>query len=222
MSCTYRMSVMPLGQLGANCYLLIDQATAEAAIIDPGGEAERIVSALRQEQARPAVIIDTHGHWDHIGGNQRLRELTKAPLLIHRLDAPMLAQGRLNLGPEFGADGNGGTADRLLEDGDAIAVGKLTLTVIHTPGHTPGGICLLCEDLLFTGDTLFKYSVGRSDLPGGDETALLRSLAERIRPLDPSLRVLPGHGPESQLSYELKFNPYFSRRGAATHQGGLD
>ncbi len=214
MTRNYRMLVLPVGRLGANCYILIDQATNQTAVIDPGGEGKKIAAALSQEQAELVYIINTHGHWDHIGGNKELQALVKAPLLIHSLDAPMLGQAGLNLGREFGGDADGGRADQLLADGDTLVLGGLTLEVIHTPGHTPGGICLLCEDLLFTGDTLFRFSVGRSDLPGGDEQALLQSLATKLRPLNPALRVLPGHGPESLLSQELEYNPFFPRAGA--------
>lgn len=207
----YRLSCLVLGGLGANCYILADKATAEAVVIDPGGEAGRVMAALDGEKARLTAIINTHGHWDHVAGNKRLKELSGAPLLIHRLDAPMLGQGRLNLSSLFGEAGQGGEADRLLEDGDIIEAGELKLQVIHTPGHTLGGICLLCEDLLFTGDTLFQLSVGRCDLPGGNEATLMRSLQEKLAPLDKDLLVLPGHGPESNLAYEIKYNPYFPR-----------
>lgn len=161
--------------------------------IDPGCNPDKIMEAIKDANADVKLIIDTHGHWDHIGANVPIQQQTGAKILIHKLDEPMLTDPELNLRKLFLGKGDGGKADRLLEEGDIIELGDLRLQVIHTPGHTEGGICLLCEDLLFTGDTLFRLSVGRSDLPGGDKTALLASLANKLKPLDDSLKVLPGH-----------------------------
>lgn len=207
----YRLITIPVPPLATNCYLLIDKATNQAAVFDPGSAAQRIYDLAAEAGAEIAAIINTHGHWDHVGGNIELRQLSGAPIMIHADDAEMLSQPELNMSPHFHVQGRGGTAARLLREGDSIEVGGLSLSVIHTPGHTPGGICLVCEDLLFSGDTLFQLSVGRSDLPGGDEDELMDSLAQKLRPLPGNLRVLPGHGPESRLEYELKYNPYFPR-----------
>ena len=202
----YRLEVMPLG---TNCYLVYDENTKDGIVVDPGGSAKDIGEAIDRLDLHIVAIINTHGHWDHIGANVPIQQQTGAKILIHKLDEPMLTDPELNLRKLFLGKGDGGKADRLLEEGDIIELGDLRLQVIHTPGHTEGGICLLCEDLLFTGDTLFRLSVGRSDLPGGDKTALLASLANKLKPLDDSLKVLPGHNSASTLGYEKEHNPFF-------------
>ena len=206
----YGLITMQLPPLGTNCYLLINTDSHQAAVIDPAGDAGRILREAEQAGAEICMIIDTHGHWDHIGANAELAEVTGAPILIHELDAPMLTDASLSLARNFGGNGVGGKAARLLHDGDQIALGKLCLHVLHTPGHTPGGICLLCEDLLFCGDTLFRLSCGRCDLPGGDEAAMRASLAH-LAALPGDRLALPGHGPSTRLDDERRQNPYMPR-----------
>ncbi|MBR5430037.1 MAG: MBL fold metallo-hydrolase [Firmicutes bacterium] len=203
----YELKTMVLPPIGTNCYLLIDKATRQAAIIDPAAAGERILKVLQDANATPAVIINTHGHWDHTGANHQLQELTGAPLLIHEADAPMLSNAALSSAAFFGAGIENSRPDRLLHDKDVIEVGELKLEVLHTPGHSPGGICLFTEDLCFSGDTLFKLSMGRTDLPGSDETQMEYSLNKLMRYSD-ELTVLPGHGPSTNIGYERKFNPY--------------
>jgi hydroxyacylglutathione hydrolase len=207
----YELHTVQLISTCSNCYILVDKSTRTAAIIDPGCAADQIMETVTEANAEVKYIIDTHGHWDHIGNNVAVQEATGAAILIHQLDAPMLSDPELSLARLFRGSGNGGQAARLLEDGDVIELGELTLHVIHTPGHTPGGICLLCEDLLFTGDTLFCMSIGRSDLIAGDYDTLIRSLGDKLTPLDDGLRVLPGHGSASVLGTEKAQNPYFPR-----------
>ncbi len=207
----YKVERFPVGDLGTNCYLLMDCATKDAAVIDPGDEAQRVKDAADQWGARIVMIINTHAHWDHIGNNVAMQQLTGAPILIHEADAGCLQDSLYNLAERFGGDGDGGEAARLLHDGDTIELGELTLTVLHTPGHTRGGICLVCEDLLFSGDTLFRCSIGRSCFPGGNQEQLLRSLDEKLRPLPGNLQVLPGHSMQSQLDFEFANNPFFNR-----------
>lgn len=206
----YQLFQQAVPPLGTNCYLLVDESSRTAAVIDPGGAARRIYQQAQQAGAEIRLIINSHGHWDHVGANRELKELTGAEILIHELDASMLTRPALNMGRELGGDGLSPGADRLLREGEVIRLGELELTVLHTPGHTLGGICLLCEDLLFTGDTMFQLSCGRTDLPGGDDAAITDSLA-RLAALPGDLQVLPGHGPASHLDYERKYNPYVPR-----------
>ena len=204
---------IPAGVLGANCYIVADEVSKEAVAIDPGGDADDILTFLRERGLTLVAIINTHGHFDHIGANAELKAATGAPLLIHTDDAELLTDSRLNYSHLTSERRDGPPADRLLRDGDEIAVGGLALKVIHTPGHTRGSICLLCGDHLFSGDTLFAGSIGRTDLYGGDQEAIQRSLQERLLPLPEELRVHPGHGPETTIGREKAGNPYF-RRGA--------
>jgi len=206
----YELSVLALVSTCTNCYILKDIKTNAAAVIDPGCAPQQIIDAVKECGADVKMIINTHGHWDHIGANVAVQEATGAPIYIHRIDEPMLNNGELNLCHLFRGDGNGGKAERLLEDGDIIELGELKLQVILTPGHTEGGICLLCEDMLFSGDTLFRRSIGRTDLICGDREALLRSLDDKLRPLADDLKVLPGHGSASILGEEKEFNPFFN------------
>jgi len=199
------------GKFGANCHILICEATKKAVVFDVGGEADYIKEKLDEAGAEAVCLINTHGHWDHIGGNEEFQQLTGAPIWIHEADADFLQNPELNLSIALDRkNGTGGTADRLLHDGDVLNIGELEIKVIHTPGHTQGGCCFLCEDLLITGDTLFRLSVGRSDLVGGDSEALMKSLKEKIAPLDPDLQVLPGHGPGSTLGFEVEHNPFMN------------
>ena len=192
---------------GTNCYILIDKNSAKAAIIDPGGDAEALIKTLAELKVTPTLIINTHGHWDHIGANKPLQQHYGLAIAIHASDAPMLSDGKRNAARFFAGNGDGGEAKRVLKDGDIIELGALKIEVLHTPGHTPGGICLHLDKLLFSGDTLFNLSIGRTDLTGGDYEAITQSLT-RLSALPDDLLVLPGHGPDSVLGYEKKHNPY--------------
>jgi len=187
-----------VGALETNCYLVSCPETGQTVVIDPADEAERILRVLRAHRLTPAVVVNTHGHADHIGANDAFG----APVAIHRRDADCLCQPQRNLSWMSGASLVCRAPQRLLEEGDTIEAGAVRLAVIHTPGHTPGSICLLSAGVLFSGDTLFADGVGRTDLPGGDEAALRRSLREKVLVLPDSTRVLPGHGPETTIGAE--------------------
>ena len=182
-----------LGAYQANCYVVGCKETNEGVVIDPGDEPSRIVREITKSGITIRHILITHGHIDHIGGAAELRKILKAPLMIHALDA-----SGLNPGP-----------DALLSDGQEIHVGTYTLSVIHTPGHSPGGVCFHAPGAVFTGDTLFAGSIGRTDFQGGDYNALIKGVREKIFPLGDDLRVYPGHGPASTIGRERATNPFF-------------
>ena len=205
------MQIMPMvvGPIQANCFILGCEKTKEAVVIDPGDEANRILSGLQKKGLELKYIINTHGHFDHVGGNKALKDKTGAPILIHRAEAPMLdhlAESAAVWGMRIE---NSPPADRLLEDGDQITFGEITLEVIHTPGHSLGGIALFTPNDLFVGDTLFAGSIGRTDFPGGDYDTLIASVRKRLFVLSDDVRVFPGHGPETTIGTEKKYNPFF-------------
>ncbi len=201
---------LPTGPLEVNCYIIGCEATRQAAVIDPGGDADAILDGLKERGLTLAMIINTHGHFDHIGGNARLLAASGCALLIHRDDAPLLPlanQHALRFGLRVDASPE---PTRLLDDGERIALGDLELRVIHTPGHSPGGICLLVEDYLFVGDTLFNGSIGRTDLPGGDHRQLITNIKEKLLTLDSEIKVCPGHGPMTTIGREAQSNPFLT------------
>ncbi|MFH1368785.1 MAG: MBL fold metallo-hydrolase [Elusimicrobiota bacterium] len=203
----YILITVVVGSLETNCYLLADASSKQTFIIDPGDAPERIIKRIEYKELKPTAIINTHGHADHIIGNQALREVYKVPLYILAPDKDYLTDPALNYSLFAGTSAVSCAADKLLNDGDVLEAGGLKVKVIASPGHTPGGMLLLCEDLLFTGDTLFCGSAGRTDLPGGDDDALMASL-KMIRSMPKHLKILPGHGPACKLEEELKHNPY--------------
>ncbi len=201
---------LPVGPLQANCYVVGCEETRRAAVIDPGGDTDKILSALDKDNLKVAAIINTHGHFDHVGGNKALKEATDADLMIHELDAPMLTQ----LAQAAAAWGmrteNSPAPDRLLGDGDTVDAGNIRFNVIHTPGHSPGGICLYVEheNALFVGDTLFAGSIGRTDLPGGDYNTLISSIQTKLFSLPEETVVYNGHMEATSIGKEKKFNPF--------------
>lgn len=199
---------IPVGSIEANCYIIGCPETRLAVVVDSGDEGRRILSHVQKHGLRVLYIINTHGHLDHIGANGAVKEATGAQILIHSGDAPMLTDPALNFSKFMGHPIAGPPADRLVQDGDVLQVGTLRLNVIHTPGHTPGGICLLIGDHLITGDTLFAGSIGRTDFPGGSHETLIESIKEKLLILPDETRVYPGHGPESTIGEEREGNPF--------------
>lgn len=197
------------GPLDVNCYIVGCPATSSAVVIDPGGDGDEIAGTLEANGLKPAAVVNTHGHFDHIGGNAFL--LSRYPgirLHIHEEDLSLLRQAGLHAeywGMSFQSSPE---PTSLLHDGEAMTFGEITLEVIHTPGHSPGGVSLYCEGHVFTGDTLFCGSIGRTDLPGGDHDLLISSIRKRILTLPSGTVVHPGHGPETTVEEEKLTNPF--------------
>ena len=203
------VACVTVGDFEENCYLYACPQTREAVIIDPGDEAERILETIRELNIVPKYIINTHGHIDHICAIDAVSEVYPVPLLIHPADVPMYTDERA--ASMFGriAPLVKRTPDILLKEGDHITFGTLKLEVLHTPGHTPGGICLVSQPYcVFSGDTLFYRSIGRTDLPGGNYQELVTSIREKLYTLDDDLVVFPGHGTPTTIIEEKYENPF--------------
>jgi len=182
-----------VGPYQANCYVLGYKETMEGLVIDPGDDVFRIVQVITETGITIKYILITHGHIDHVGGAAELKRITGAPVYIHPLDST----------------GLGFPADVQVQDGDIIRLGTYSIKVLHTPGHSPGGVCYLAPGAVFTGDTLFAGSIGRTDFPGGDYRGLIEGVKTKLFTLDDELRVYPGHGPPSTIATERATNPFF-------------
>lgn len=195
-----------------NCYIIYDEQSLEGIIVDPGDEAGRILETVHNLNLIIKYIVNTHGHADHIGANKELGEKLQAKLAIHADDAAMLTDPQLNLSVAgyMGRIIISQPADILLHEKDIISFGNCRFKVIHTPGHTPGGICLVGEGIVISGDSLFAGSIGRTDFPTGSLTDLVSSLKEKIMTLDPAMQVFPGHGGTSVIGWEKQNNPYLA------------
>lgn len=197
-----------VGQLQSNTYIVGDEDTKEVLVIDPGDERKKIFKEISDNGYKVKYIVATHGHGDHVGAVNYIREKTNAKVAIHEEDLQNMTDSSRNLSFYLGEDIEIHDVEVLLKDNDEIKVGKYTYKVIHTPGHTPGSICLLVENKLFSGDTLFYTSIGRTDLPGGNFNSLINSIKEKLYILDDNVQVYPGHGPDSSIGFEKKNNGF--------------
>jgi glyoxylase-like metal-dependent hydrolase (beta-lactamase superfamily II) len=191
-------------------YLIGDPITGDSLVIDPADNVEEIITTAKNNNLNINYIVNTHGHVDHIGGNAEMKKLTGAKIIIHDGDAPMLTSTPASMLRMFGAK-QSPPADILVKDGDIINTGNISLKVIHTPGHSPGGMSLYTPGFVFTGDTLFVEAVGRTDLPGGSWQVMYKSIQEKLFILPDETKVMPGHNygrtPTSTIGHEKKFNP---------------
>ncbi|GAV21734.1 MBL fold metallo-hydrolase [Carboxydothermus pertinax] len=203
-----QIKTLMVGVIAANCHIVWCEKTSEAVAIDPGGDGDKLLKFIEQNGLKLKYIVLTHGHGDHIAAVDEVRKNTGAKVLIHPKDAPMLTDPNKNLSRFLGGAVKLAPADQEVVDGDEIIFGEEKLKVLHTPGHTLGSISLYGDGILFSGDTLFFGSVGRVDFPGGSWEKLLKSIREKIFTLPDSIRVLPGHGPETTVGYEKKHNPF--------------
>lgn len=203
-----RLHKLTLGALGTNCYILADEETGKALVIDAPDDAETILAFLRENKYTVQEIVLTHGHFDHILALEELKTALNVPAAIHENGQTFLRDGIQNLCHYVGIAWTPVTADRLLRDGDVISLGRESLQVFHTPGHTADCICLYGGGILISGDTLFQQSVGRVDHPTGDLKQEIDSIREKLLVLPDETKVYPGHGPATTIGEERKENPY--------------
>ena len=205
-----KLKILPIGNIGANCYVLTDEESGDTAVIDPGWLTEALKAAVDGVTVR--YILLTHGHFDHICGVYDLHAYTGAPVAIHEADADCLFDARRSLADQSEYPFKPLHADILLHDGDVLQLGNKSIKVMHTPGHTQGGVCFICEAdrMIFSGDTLFRSTVGRTDFEGGSMSQIIESI-ERLRNLDGDYDVYPGHNRQTTLEHERTRNIYMRR-----------
>ena len=194
-----------VGPLQTNCYIVSEDSSNNAIIIDPGYPDQSVIAYVERKALVVKYIVNTHGHADHIAGNSCLGY----PVLIHAAEKDYLTNPMLNLSFLAGILIDYSVPAGLLTDGDTIEMGSIKFKVIHTPGHSPGGICLIFSNILFSGDTLFFEGIGRSDCPGGNHSDLITSIKEKLLILPDTVKVFPGHGPETTIGHEREYNPFY-------------
>lgn len=201
----------PVGPIQANCYIVGDENSGKGVVIDPGDEVDRILSRIKEHSLHVELILNTHGHFDHVGGNKKLKEATGAKIAIHPDDAHYLDKLSQSAAVWGMSAEDSPPPDLLLSDGQILEVGGLKFKVLHTPGHSPGSVSFLIDDaqIVFTGDLIFAGSIGRTDFPGGDYNALIQSVRKKIFPIGDDYRILSGHGPATTVGHEKQYNPFF-------------
>ena len=197
------IKAIPAGIYDANCYIVMDEKTKDAVVLDPGGDGEMLERAIKDMKANVKSILLTHGHMDHVGGVEYLSDKLNVPFYISKIDEEYMEKDNYVFGSIRNANG-------YLEDGNALSFGSLNIKVIATPGHTKGGLCFLIEDKLFTGDTLFQGSIGRTDFIVGSFPEIIDSIKTKLLPLGDEIEVYPGHGPKSSIGYEKGYNMYLN------------
>ena len=211
MSDSLQIYTLTLGFLQTNCYIVVDDQTQKGVVIDPADEGDYIVQFIREHHWEVNQILLTHGHFDHVGGIDPIKKELGAKIWIHEKDALMLEDPGKNL--SFLMEGGGlfQRADGFLEEGRSIVFGTGKLDIIHTPGHTPGGVSFIGDHFVFAGDTLFRNSVGRTDFPYSSGTQLVESIQKKLFALSDDFTVYPGHGPETTIGREKSKNPFVSQ-----------
>jgi glyoxylase-like metal-dependent hydrolase (beta-lactamase superfamily II) len=203
------IETLVVGAVATNCYLVYEKKSRMGLVIDPGGESERIIRRIEKLGLAIDLVVNTHGHIDHILGDNAVAEATGSAAAIHPADEPMLKIDWSKFAPEFRCNFTPPVKYILIDEGERISCGGINLKIIHTPGHSPGSISLYTPGILFSGDTLFYEDVGRDDLPGGDFQMLSHSILEKLYLLPPETEVYPGHGPTTTLGHEMSNNPSF-------------
>lgn len=198
---------IPAGIYAANCYIIMDESTKEGAVIDPGGDGEDLVQCIKELGADVKFILLTHGHSDHTGAVGLLKETFNVSAHIHKSDGQFIENGEFMFGP-LTYKGKNVPLDMDVVEGEVFSVGKFIINCIETPGHSPGGICYMIEDKLFSGDTLFLRSIGRTDLMGGDYDTLIEKIKNKLLILGDNITVFPGHGASTSIKYERLHNPF--------------
>lgn len=199
---------IPAGIYAANCYIIYSEDSKEGIVVDPGGDVDEILASIEEDKLKIKCIILTHGHADHIGGIVSLRQALSVPIMIHEDDREMLIDGNKNLSTMMAMGTIEVEPNVLLKDGDIIEFGEEKAEIIHTPGHTRGGICIKVGDNIITGDTLFAGSIGRTDLLGGDYETIIKSIKDKLLIYPDEVKVFPGHGAPSTIGKERVSNPF--------------